>query len=144
MTRVLIDTGPVVALLNRKDHYHRWVTETLGTLEPPLLTCESVLSEACFLLREIDQGPQAVLALVARTIVVPSFPLHDEAAAVATLMKKYADVPMALADACLVRMTELHRDTALLTLDGDFRIYRRNRRETIPILAPEGLGGSGA
>lgn len=94
------------------------------------------------LLREVEQGPEAVLALVARKLVLPQFPLQDEAAAVANLMQKYANVPMALADACLVRMTELHRDTAVLTLDGDFRIYRRNRRQVIPLIAPEGLGGS--
>lgn len=76
---------------------------------------------------------------MARKIVLSEFPLQDEAAAVAKLMQKYADVPMALADACLVRMTELHRDTALLTLDGDFRIYRRNRRQVIPLIAPEEL-----
>jgi hypothetical protein len=105
--------------------------------------CESVLSEACFLLREVERGAESVLALVARKIVLPEFPLQDEAAAVAKLMQKYADIPMALADACLVRMTELlHRDTAVLTLDGDFRIYRRNRRQVIPLIAPEGLGGS--
>lgn len=142
MTRILIDTGPLVAFLNRRDHYHSWVSETLGSLEPPLFTCESVLSEACFLLRESEQGPEAVLELVAREIVIPAFSIRTEARAVADLIKKYADVPMALADACLVRMTELHRQTALLTLDGDFRIYRRNRKEEIPLIAPEELGGS--
>lgn len=144
MTRILLDTGPLVAFLNRRDHFHGWVTETLGFLEPPLWTCDSVLSEACFLLRGVEGGAEAVLALVAREIVVPAFPLREEATAVAGLMKKYADVPMALADACLVRMTELHRETAVLTLDGDFRIYRRNRREAIPLIVPEGLEGSRA
>jgi predicted nucleic acid-binding protein len=144
VTRILLDTGPLVAFLNRRDHFHGWATETLGALEPPLWTCESVLSEACFLLRGIERGPEAVLALVAREIVVPDFPLDEEAPAVAGLMKKYAEVPMALADACLVRMTELHRESAVLTLDGDFRIYRRNRREAIPLLVPEGLEGSHA
>lgn len=142
MTRILIDTGPLVAFLNRRDHYHAWVSEILGSLEPPLYTCESVLSETCFLLRESKQGPEAVLALVTRGIVVPAFSIRTEARAVANLMQKYADIPMALADACLVRMTELDRQTALLTLDGDFWIYRRNRKEEIPLIAPEGLGSS--
>jgi len=138
VTQHLIDTGPLVAFLNGRDHHHGWACETLGSLEPPLLTCEAVISEACFLLRDIEKGPESVLALVGREIVVPNFALRDEVEAVARLMQKYASVPMDLADACLVRMTELHRETALLTLDGDFRIYRRNRREAIPIIAPEG------
>lgn len=142
MTRILLDTGPLVAFVNRKDQFHGWATETFGSLDPPLWTCESVLSEACFVLRRFEGGPEAVLALVAREIVVPTFALGEEATAVAALMTKYADVPMALADACLVRMTELERETAVLTLDGDFRIYRRNRREPIPLIAPEGLEGS--
>lgn len=143
MTRILLDTGPLVAFLNRRDHRHTWVTETLGSLDPPLWSCESVLSEACFLLRNVKGGAEAVLELVSREIVIPEFPLREEAAAVGKLMEKYADVPMDLADACLVRMTELHRESALLTLDGDFRIYRRNRREEIPLIAPESGRGSG-
>lgn len=137
MTRLLIDTGPLVASLNRRDRYHDWAYKTLGSLEPPLWTCEAVISEACFLLRDIAQGPESVLALVDREIVIPDFTLRREVEAVTKLMKKYASVPMDLADACLVRMTELHRQTVLLTLDGDFRIYRRNRREEIPLIAPD-------
>ena len=93
-----MDTGPVVALLNRRDRQHAWVREVLDAVEPPIFTCEAVVSEACFLLGRVD--------------------------------------PMSLADACLVRMTELDAQSVVLTLDSDFRVYRRNRRQMIPTIMP--------
>lgn len=137
MTHILLDTWPLVAFLNRKDRFHEWVSEILGSLRPPLLTCDSVLSEACFLLRKVAGGPEAVLTLVRRQIVLRTFSLESEIDAVSRLMRKYADVPMDLADACLVRMSELHRESTVLTLDGDFRIYRRYRNAEIPLISPD-------
>jgi predicted nucleic acid-binding protein len=132
----LVDTGPLVAFLNRRDRYHAWAKERLQGAEPPLLTCEAVLSEACFLLRGYERGPEAVIDLVARGLLAVLFDLAREAAPLKLLLSRYAEVPMALADACLVRMSELHPDAVLLTLDSDFRIYRRNRRSVIPTLMP--------
>ncbi|HEX9944483.1 MAG TPA: PIN domain-containing protein [Thermoanaerobaculia bacterium] len=135
----LLDTGPLVAFLNRRDQYHAWAVERLSEIEPPLTTCEAVISEACFLLRPQRGGAEAVLDLVDRGLIVVSFDLQKEAAPLKRLMARYAEVPMALADACLVRLTELHSNAVLLTLDSDFRIYRRNRRSVIPTLMPEEL-----
>ena len=132
----LIDTGPLVAFLNRRDKYHTWAKDQLQESVPPLLTCEAVLSESCFLLSGYKQGPEAVLDLVERGLLAISFDLEQEAASLKRLLSRYAGVPMALADACLVRMSELHPDAVLLTLDSDFRIYRRNRRAMIPTLMP--------
>lgn len=137
MTQIVVDTGPLVAFLNRNDAYHRWATETLGPLEPPLWTCEAVLSEACHLLRKLEGGPEAVLSLVSRQILLPTFSLLEEAEPVHALMEKYRDVPMSLADACLVRMTETDRGCKVLTLDGDFRVYRRDRKEPVPVVLPK-------
>jgi predicted nucleic acid-binding protein len=134
---ILLDTGPLVAYLSRKDRYHAWAVQHLSQVEPPLTTCEAVLSEACFLLQSQRGGPEAVLDLVDRRVVIVSFNLQKEAVPVKTLLRRYADVPMALADACLVRLTELHSNAVLLTLDSDFRIYRRNGRSVIPTLMPE-------
>lgn len=136
MSRILLDTGPLVAFLNRRDTSHDWVSEFLTTVSPPLLTCEAVLTEACFILRRLDGGPRALLDLVSRGIVRPTFRLDQEIDAVGRLMKSYADVPMSLADACLVRMTELERASKILTLEHDFRIYRRNRRQVVPVIMP--------
>lgn len=137
MSRVLLDTGPLVAFLNRRDEHHRWARDVLDGLPPALLTCEAVLSEACFLVRRLPGGPQAVLELVRRGVVEPAFRLEEEVEEVRRLLARYADVPMSLADACLVRMTELDRQTKVLTLDADFRIYRRNRRQVVPVIMPK-------
>lgn len=136
MTSMLIDAGPLVALLNRRDRYHSWIRDLLDTVEPPLFTCEPVLSEACFVLRRETGGQDAVLALVGTGVVRTEFRVESETDALRSLMLKFDDVPMSLADACLVRMSELDAHCRVVTLDGDFAIYRRNRRQAIPTIMP--------
>ena len=136
MTRVLVDAGPLVAWLNRRERHHAWARDTLDAIEPPLYTCEAVLTEALFLLSRARGGRDALLELVERDIIKPDFRLRPELDAVRTLMRKFANVPISLADACLVRMTELEPDSIVLTLDGDFHVYRRNRRQVIPTIMP--------
>ncbi len=142
MTRVVIDTGPIVALLNRRDRHHAWVREVLDTVEPPIFTCEAVVSEACFLLGRFTHGPDAVLELLAKDVLKVDFRMRSEVDPLRALMQKFASVPMSLADACLVRMTELDAESVIVTLDSDFRVYRRNRRHVIPTIMP-GRGGDG-
>jgi len=136
MKRVIVDTGPIVALLNASDKHHKWTRAALDDVEAPMATCEPVLSEACFLLHRINGGQDAVLELVARGIVTVTFTLATELTAVRKLMERYSSVPMSLADACLVRMSELEPRATLISLDSDFKIYRRNRRQAIPVLSP--------
>jgi len=135
--KIILDTGPLVAYLNRNDQYHQWAVDEMGRIEPALLTCEAVLSEACFLLRRYRGASGAVMELLERNLVVPAFRLADEITHVQRLMRKYEDVPMALADACLVRMSELVPDASVMTFDAGFKIYRRNRRQVVPILSPQ-------
>lgn len=135
--RTIVDTGPLVALLDRKDSYHGWVKAQLESIDPPLDTCEAVLSEAAFLLSRLPGGPQALLELVAKGLVAVSFSLQAEARPVQQLLLRYANVPMSLADACLVRLSEIHAESLVLTLDSDFRIYRRHGRSAIPVLLPD-------
>jgi predicted nucleic acid-binding protein len=142
-THVLMDTGPLVASLNRRDRYHRWAKTRLSELEPPISTCEPVLAEACFLLRDTPGGAAAVLALVERGVLRVDFQVTPHARSLATLMTKYADVPMSLADACLVRMTELDGSRAVMTMDGDFLVYRRHGRQVIPVMMPPELAAPG-
>jgi predicted nucleic acid-binding protein len=137
VTRIVLDTGPLVALLSARDAHHAWAQETIGQITSPLATCEAVLTEACFLLRHTKRGVDSILALVVRGIIAPNFQLDAKAETVRKLMIKYASVPMSLADACLVRMTELYARTTVLTLDDDFRVYRRNGRQSVPVLMPE-------
>lgn len=142
MSRVLIDTGPLVALLTRNDRHHAWVREVLDAVEPPVFTCEAVISEACFLLSRLRDGQDAVFELLSNDIVKVDFRMFAEVDALRALTKKFANVPMSLADACLVRMSELEPQSRILTLDDDFRIYRRNRRQVIPTIMPGRKGGS--
>lgn len=133
---VLLDTGPLVAFLSSRDHYHLWSKEQFGTIEAPLLTCEAVLAEACFLVRERHPGPDAVLDLVRRGAVEVAFSLGEEAEAVEELLIRYRNLPIDLADACLVRMAELIPRSTLLTIDGDFKIYRIHGRRAIQTRMP--------
>jgi len=135
---VILDTGPLVALLVARDRHHGWAKTVLGDIEPPLLTCEAVLSEACFLVRSLAGGREAVLGLVARKVVAIGFELVPEIERVRRLMRRYASVPMSLADACLVRMAEMYAASRVMTLDSDFRVYRRNTRQALALISPWG------
>ena len=135
----MLDTGPLVALINRRDRYHRWTTEQWADVEPPVLTCEAVLTEACFLLRKSSGGPAAVLELVGRGVVKVAYHVEADIEALGRLMTRYSDVPMSLADACLVCMIELQPNVAVLTLDSDFRVYRSHGRRVIPIVMPSDI-----
>jgi predicted nucleic acid-binding protein len=130
---VLVDAGFLVALLAARDRNHGWAVDAAATRAPPWHTCEAVLSEAVFLLgRRCD----ALAALLGRGAVLVPFQLSEEQGAVLALIGKYADVPMSLADACLVRMSELLPDPVLLTTDRDFRVYRRHGRKVVPCVMP--------
>lgn len=135
----LVDAGPLVAFLNRGDAHHRWSRAQLERLHPPLLTCEAVLTEACDLLSRHPGGVPALLTVVDRGLVSVGFRLDEHVRRVAELMERYADVPMSLADACLVRMTETRSRATVFTTDSDFRIYRRYGRQVIPTLMPTGV-----
>jgi uncharacterized protein len=134
--RVLVDTGPLIALLDRRDEHHAWVEAQLAEIVPPMLTCEAVLTEACHLATRMGLGPQAALELLERGVVRLAFDLHDNFVPVSSLVRRYAHVPMSLADACLVRLSELVGDSVVFTLNSDFRIYRRHRRQKIPLVIP--------
>lgn len=134
--RIVVDTGPLVALLNRRDRHHGWIRQVLDAVEPPMLTCEAIVSEACFLLSRLTGGQDALMALLANDVLKVDFQLNAERDAIRALMCKYASVPMSLADACLVRMSELDSQTTIVTLDGNFRVYRRDRRQVIPAIMP--------
>ena len=130
----LVDAGFLVALLSRRDAHHRWAVARAAHLPPPWLTCEAVLSEAVHLLGA--RGTRALASLLRRGAVVCRYSFADDGDAVLKLLEKYVDVPMSFADACLVRMTETLNDPMLLTTDGDFRIYRRHGRQTVPCMLP--------
>jgi uncharacterized protein len=131
---VLVDAGFLVALLSRRDAHHRWALTQAPSHAPPWRTCEAVLSEAFHILG--SRGTPVVSALLRRRAVIAAFDLGNDVESVLKLLQKYADVPMSLADACLVRMTETLPDPIILTTDSDFRIYRRHSRQMVPCLMP--------
>lgn len=137
MREIIVDTGPLVALLNARDEHHAWARATMQTLQPPMLTCEAVLTEAAFLVRKLRGGPEAILDLVARGVLSIDLRVDQELLALRTLVVRYASVPMSLADACLVRMAEMRPKATILTLDSDFKLYRRSGRLALSVLTPE-------
>lgn len=135
-SKVILDTGPLVALLSRRDRYHEWARDRFAEIEPPLITCEPVIVEACHLLRRQPRGERIVLDVLQSGAVEIAFALEDEITPVQQLRTRYAEVPMDLADACLVRMAELSSGSLVMTLDSDFGVYRMHGRRVIPRLSP--------
>jgi uncharacterized protein len=122
MSRAIVDTGVLVALINRKDTHHLWAKEVWKQLRPPLLTCEPVITEACFLLQHLRNGESSILRLLEANVIQNAIDLNTEVSAIDRLMQRYQSVPMSLADACLVRLTELYPNSPIITLDNDFHI----------------------
>ena len=136
METVIADAGPLVAYLKRDDKDHDWATAVFQRLAGPVRSCDAALGEAFFLLQHTHGGTEKLLAMLERGLIIPDFNLAAELPAVSQLLLRYGNVPMSLADACLVRMAELHRDATVFTLDSDFRIYRKHRRQAIPLISP--------
>jgi len=133
----LLDTGPLVSFLAAGLKHHAWAVEQWKRLRPPLLTCEPVLTEAAFLLKREGRDADALWALLERGVIRVAIAVKDEQADLRALMRRYRNRPMSLADACLVRLSEIHADGEVLTLDSDFRIYRRHGNRVIPALMPD-------
>ena len=136
--RVLVDAGPIAALLDRRDTHHDWAKQQLAHLHQPLLTCEGVVSEVFFLLARVRGGPSTFAELLRHALirVDSEFSYCEHLTEILDNVERYKNVPMSFADACLVRMTEIDRDSLVFTTDRDFLTYRRNRRERIPLIAP--------
>jgi len=135
---VVVDTGPIVALLDADEAHHEWARRQFDTLAAPLLTCEAVISETSFLLQRVGADPSLPVRLVERGVLRVDRLLSssDDAAAISRLICRYHDVPMSFADACLVRLVEQTDHASVMTLDSDFHIYRQVRRRVIPLLTP--------
>jgi uncharacterized protein len=133
---ILLDTGPWVALMSRSDHHHAWAKQQFAAHSGPMLTCEAVIAETCFLLARAGLDAGRALEMLERGVVQIGLSLTEQATAVRNLYSRYDNVPASLADACLIRMSELHEPCHVLTLDGDFHIYRRHGRKAIAVIAP--------
>ena len=130
----IADTGFLVAFAARRDRHHAWAAELATSVTEPLLTCEAVLAEASFQLESV----QLVLSMVTEGLVRVAFDAGEHTVRLAHLARKFGDRRPDLADLCLVRMSELHPHHPVITVDADFRVYRRNGREAIPVIMPPG------
>jgi uncharacterized protein len=129
----IADTGFLVAFVSENDTYHDWAVSVAEEQIEPFLTCESVLSETAFHLG----SSSAALQLIEGKLVTLEFNCNDHLAQLESLAKRYADRNPDLADLCLIRMSELHPRHSVITIDReDFRVYRRNKREVIPLICP--------
>lgn len=136
MNVVIVDAGPLVALFDPSERQHAWAKARFQNLHGSFVTCEAVLVEASYLLARARHGREALLSAWSRGSMSVNFDAETHKTELVRLLHQYRDVPMSLADACLVRMTELMPQAKLMTLDSDFRVYRRFGRRVIPLIAP--------
>jgi uncharacterized protein len=130
--RGIADTGFLVAFANARDQHHGWALDVAEDVTEPLLTCEAVLAEAAFHLEDVGLA----LETISEELIRLDFVCNDHLAHLADLAKRYKDRKPDLADLCLIRMSELHPKHSVITVDEDFRVYRRNKREIIPLISP--------
>ena len=128
---VIIDASALIAVLSKADQWHRFAARAFTALPKPFITCESVISECCFMLNPARR--RETFQMIRDGIIQVDFSLSDEVERIEHLMAKYDSVPMSLADACLVRLSEIF-GSPIFTFDGDFGIYRRHGKQPIPIL----------
>ena len=134
--RAIVDTGPLVAFFDRSERHHLWTAERVEELDAPLLVCEPVLTEATYLLARFPLAQDALFGLLRNGALVVGFRMEEHIPALHRLLRKYRDTPMSLADACVVRMAEIHENHSVLTLDSDFTVYRKHGRVPIALMYP--------
>jgi uncharacterized protein len=134
--QAIVDTGPLVAFFDRSERHHLWAAERVEELDAPMLVCEPVLTEAFYLLGRFPRAQNALFGLLQNGALVAAFRLEEHIGALHRLLRKYRDTPMSLADACVVRMAEIHEDHSVLTLDSDFTVYRKHGRLPITLMRP--------
>jgi predicted nucleic acid-binding protein len=134
---VVIDSGAIVAALRQHDQHHAWARAHFEAEQEPFVTCEAVISESFFLLERARGGKEALCGLLERSVIAVDFSFTDQQVETLRLVRRYHDNPMSFADACLVRMVEQSHDAVVFTTDSDFRTYRKNGRQIIPLIMPE-------
>jgi len=137
MRTVIVDTGPLLAFLDRSDRHSAWCKSVFSRFSAPFVTCEPVITETSFLLGRAKLDYTLPLQLIEQNLLVIDFSLSKEMARLRELMLQYRNVPMSLADACLVRMAEYSDDNLIITLDSDFLVYRIHGNKPISVLIPE-------
>jgi predicted nucleic acid-binding protein len=141
---VLLDTGFIVALLDRSENFHKACARAVREVRAPLVTCEAVITESCYLLRNLSGASEAVIENVAAGIFEVPFQLSRDTAGVKQVLRKYEDRKIDLADACLIRLADQFGTADILTLDQDFAVYRWGKNKPFRVLPSSDLSGPGA
>ncbi|PYU65447.1 MAG: pilus assembly protein [Acidobacteria bacterium] len=144
MKPVLLDTGFIVALLDRSESFHKTCARAVQEVEAPLVTCEAVITESCYLLRNLSGASEAVIENIAAGIFQIPFQLSRDTAGVKQVLRKYKDRKIDLADACLIRLADQFGTADILTLDQDFAIYRWGKNKPFRVLPSGNLRAPGA
>jgi predicted nucleic acid-binding protein len=134
---IILDTGPLVAFLDRRESHHNQVVKEFKSLAFPLYTCEPVITETCFIMKRLPLALEQLGSWIDNGIIRINFSMENHSAKIFSLIKKYADLPMSLADACLVSMFEESQESKVFTLDGHFQIYRTSSRRVIKTIGLE-------
>ena len=129
---IVVDSGPLVALLDKRDQYHRKVVDQLGEIPCEWKTCEAVISEVVFLLKSRPEAIQQLGKMLRKSVLKLDYPAHQDLEIIFRAMKSYQNLPMSFADACLVQMVEREKNARLFTLDRHFEVYRYKGRRLIP------------
>lgn len=132
----IVDTGPLVAFLDRGERHHAWTAEQVRNLDAPLLVCEPVLAEAMYLLYGQAKAQDALFGLLEGGALRVAFQVGEHIPALRALHRKYRDRPISLADACIVRMAETFGRHLVFTLDSAFAVYRKHGRESLELITP--------
>jgi predicted nucleic acid-binding protein len=133
---VILDTSALVAAVDRSEQFHAWALNALQHIRPPLITCDAVITESCFLLERLVMAHRQLARWVAEGFIQITESSSTLTRQALNLMDTYSNVPMSYADACLVCMVEARPRSRVFTLDSDFRIYRQRNRRVIPLIAP--------
>ena len=134
---IIADTGPIVALINPRDQHHQWARAAIRQINEPMLTCDAVLSEALFLISSVPNGIRRFTEILGSGAVQSDFATSANSRELAVLIQKYQSLPMSFADACLVRLAEIHDGATVLTVDSHFQVYRKNGSEPLSLMMPE-------
>jgi predicted nucleic acid-binding protein len=137
METVILDASPLIAYFDSSEEHHAWCVRKFEAIKPPLISCEAAVAEAVFVVESRGGDSTPIFAFLRQDVIQLPFRLVDEIEAVIALRQRYSDVPMSLADACLLRMSETRANARVFTLDGDFKIYRRHGRQVVPLIFPD-------
>lgn len=137
METVILDASPLVAYFDADESHHSWCVRHFDALKPPLLSCEVAIAEAVYIVESRGGDSGRIFEFLRQGVIQLPFHLGDEIEAIVALRQRYSDLPMSLADACLLRMSETHTNARVFTLDSDFKIYRRHGRQIVPLIFPD-------